>query len=112
MFSSSIFRSVVAIGVLSMPFVAQAQTAEQSNIIENVVAVFAAESYCGQTVNQQVLGIVLSASGLRPEDLSSGGRYYSTVVRDRERVRQLVSTDSGKSSFCRRVSTELSAMFD
>jgi hypothetical protein len=112
MFPFPAFRSLFATAVLWMPLAAQALTPQQSTIIENVVAVFAAESYCGQTINQQMLSIVLSSGGLRPEDLTSGGQHYSLVVRHRERVLQLVSTDSGKSSFCRTVGAELSAMFD
>jgi hypothetical protein len=104
--------NILSAAAFFMASTSVAQTAPQANVIENVVAVMAAQSYCGQTVNQQMLEVVLASSGLRPEDLSSGGKYYSEVVRHRSRVRALVSTEEGKASFCRRVGNDLSAMFD
>lgn len=91
---------------------ASAQSAQQSTVIENVVALQVAQSHCGYKINYEMLGIVLSASDLRTTDPVPGGRYAQSVERNQARVMRLISSESGKASFCRNVRRDLSAMFD
>lgn len=89
-----------------------AQTQQQKNVIENTVAVQVASSECGYKINLDMLALVLSAVDIRTSDMQPGGRFRPEVIRNQERVRDLVSTRAGKESFCRNARAELSAMFD
>lgn len=91
---------------------AAAQTVQQTNVIENTVALQMAQSSCGYKINYDMLGVVMSAVNLRTADLSPGGKYSPNVQRNQARVRKLIATEAGKSSFCRNVRNDLSAMFD
>ena len=92
--------------------VVNAQTTYQANVIENIVAIQMAQTQCGYKVNYGLLAITMNAVNLRTEDLLPGGKYSRGVERNQARVLQLVATDSGKTSFCRNVRRDLSAMFD
>lgn len=89
-----------------------AQSAQQANVIENTVALQVAQSECGYKVNYDMLRLALSAANLRTQDLVRGGKYWESVERNQARVRGLIATDAGRTSFCRNVRRELSAMFD
>lgn len=91
---------------------AMAQNAQQANVIENTVALQVSQTKCGYKVNNEMLSTVFSAANMQPRDLVRGGKYYGEVAKNQARVSQLVATDAGKSSFCRNVKNELSAMFD
>lgn len=102
----------ISLGVIPFAAVVQAQTIQQTNVIENTVALQFAQSECGYNVNYDMLGLALSAANLRTSDLSPGGRYWASVEQNQSRVRRLIATSSGKSSFCRNVRRDLSAMLD
>lgn len=91
---------------------ANAQNSQQVNVIENVVALQVAQGQCGTKINYGMLATVMNAVNIRPDDLVRGGKYYPSVERNQTRVRGLIATEAGKTSFCRTVRTELSAMLD
>ena len=99
------------VGLLSTGFVF-AQTSQQANVIENIVALQVAQAECGAKVNYEMLATVMAATNIRSDDLLRGGKYFSRVERDQRRVRRLIATEAGKASFCRSVRTDLSAMLD
>lgn len=109
---SSFAKKLAAAALASTVTLVNAQTAQQRTVIENTVALNAAQTYCGYRINFEMLGLVLSAANLRTTDLQPGGKYWKDVQRNQSRVRQLVTTDNGKTSFCRNVRRDLSAMFD
>jgi hypothetical protein len=100
------------VALTSFPGIALAQTSQQANVIENIVALQVAQTECGYKVNYDMLGITMSAVNLRTTDLVPGGKYWASVERNQSRVRRLTATSAGKSSFCRNIRRDLSAMFD
>lgn len=101
---------ILAIAAFVEP--AGAQSAQQTNTIENVVALQMATNSCGYKVNHSMLAIALSAVNIRPTELTPGGKHWPSVQSHQARVRKLIATESGKASFCRTVRNELSAMID
>lgn len=107
------FRSLaIGMALMTSPAMVHPQTAKQSNVIENTVALQVAQSECGYKVNTEMLQVVMNSVNLRPSDLSPGGKYWGHVERNQARVRRLTATSAGKASFCRNIRHELSAMFD
>lgn len=104
----------LAIGLITLPFATatQAETLQEANFLENIVALQVAQDVCGYTINHDMLGIVMTELDIQAEDLGPGGRHWASVQQNQSRVRQLISSNSGKSSFCRNVKNDLSAMFD
>ena len=90
----------------------KAQTIYQANVVENVVILQMAQNQCGYKVNHGVLALSMNLVNLRTEDLLPGGKYSQIFEQTQGRVQQLVATKSRKSSFCRNVRRDLSAMFD
>lgn len=105
----SIFLGAI---IISLPITSRAQTAQQSNVIENTVALQAAQEQCHYRVNFEMLGISLNAVGLQSTDLMPGGRYWNNVKHNQARIKELTKTANGKSSFCKGIRHNLSAMFD
>ena len=106
-------RVVAALaGLVALAGSGYAQTAQQANVIENTVALQVARDACGYKVNNTMLALVLDQANIRTTDLTSGGKFSSTVQRNQARVRKLIASESGKASFCRTVRNELSAMLD
>lgn len=97
--------------MMTLVATSQAQTATQATVIENTVALQAAESQCGYQVDYDMLSVVFSSANLHTSDLSPGGKYWANVQQHQSRLKRLLSTSKGKASFCRNVRNDLSAMF-
>lgn len=84
----------------------------RDRIIENTAAAMAAPSLCGLKLNMGMVQIVFDSAGLSAEQFAPGGVHYHQMEVHKQRILNLTDTEDGLNSFCRRVRTDLSAMFD
>lgn len=85
---------------------------DTSDSLENFAALGAAPAVCGFKVNQEVASISAAALFSNTSDLNPGGKYWAELQNDLQRIKNLTATESGKKSFCSRISKDLSAFFD
>lgn len=85
---------------------------DTSDALENFAALGAAPVVCGFKVNQEMASVSAIALFSNPSDLNPGGKYWTELQGDLHRIKKLTASESGKRSFCNRISTELSAFFD
>jgi len=85
---------------------------DTSDSLENFAALGAAPVACGFKVNEEMASLSAAALFSNPSDLNPGGKYWTELQSDLQRIKKLTATESGKRSFCSRVSKDLSAFFD
>jgi hypothetical protein len=95
-----------------LTFTSYSLYADTSDSLENFAALGAAPVVCGFKVNQEMASVSATALFSNPSDLNPGGKYWAELQNDLKRIKKLTATESGKRSFCNRISSELSAFFD
>lgn len=98
--------------VLMVSHSSSALASAQDRIIENTAAAMAAQPLCGLRLNMDMLQAVFNSAGLSAEQFAPGGVHYREMENHKQRILNITDTEDGLNSFCRRVRTDLSAMFD
>lgn len=98
--------ATVIVGTLASPARAN------SDAIENIAAIAAAQNVCGYAANSQMVEIAIRTLVGDPSQVQEGGRYWPEMQADFARIIRLTSTEAGQQSFCARVKRDLSAFFD
>jgi hypothetical protein len=86
--------------------------ADSPDALENIASIAAAPAVCGYKVNEKIINVAVSSLFTNPSDLNLGGRHYPKLQENLQQIKTLTATESGRDSFCARVSSELSAFFN
>jgi hypothetical protein len=106
----SILTVTIAMGLMTSINTASAMN--QSDALENIASVMAAQEVCGFTVNQDILQIAIQSTFGSVDSVAPGGEHWPKMRTNMSRIHMLTDTESGRASFCARVRSDLSAFFD
>ncbi|GEM_PF-6995780 len=106
----SILAAAITIGLAASANTASAMN--QSDALENIASVMAAQEVCGFTVNQDILQIAVQSTFGSVDSVAPGGEHWPEMRTNMSRIQMLTDTESGRASFCARVRSDLSAFFD
>lgn len=102
-----IIAFIAMVGALGTPVKAQ----NQSDMLENLTAVLAAEQVCNFNVDQSMLEMSIYSLFGDPATVSPGGKHWPEIQRNMARIKSLTATSDGRRGFCRTTRSNLSAFF-